>query len=166
MIMFIIQKNEASNKTIRMSNTLIEQLEEIAANEDISFNQLVVQCCEYALANLPKNDGKIACTEQFISQKRQIKKAFLDYMAGQSDVSKSTATTIFSDAIFASQPNNAALGVDLYDLFSGELSIDEYQKQLERFLRTTGRREPEAKARGYAKSAKILKEFMEQANLI
>ena len=104
MIMFIVQKNEASNKTIRMSNTLIEQLEEIAANEDISFNQLVVQCCEYALANLPKNDGKIACTEQFISQKRQIKKAFLDYMAGQSDVSKSTATTIFSDAIFASQP--------------------------------------------------------------
>ena len=57
--MFIVQKNEASNKTIRMSNTLIEQLEEIAANEDISFNQLVVQCCEYALANLPKNDGKI-----------------------------------------------------------------------------------------------------------
>ena len=27
--MFIVQKNEASNKTIRMSNTLIEQLEEI-----------------------------------------------------------------------------------------------------------------------------------------
>ena len=81
--MFIVQKNEASNKTIRMSNTLIEQLEEIAANEDISFNQLVVQCCEYALANLPKNDGKIACTEQFISQKRQIKKAFLDYKAPQ-----------------------------------------------------------------------------------
>ena len=56
--MFIIQKNEASNKTIRMSNTLIEQLEEIAANEDISFNQLVVQCCEYALANLPKMMAK------------------------------------------------------------------------------------------------------------
>ena len=70
--MFIVQKNEASNKTIRMSNTLIEQLEEIAANEDISFNQLVVQCCEYALANLPKNDGKIACTiGRHIIHKRQ-----------------------------------------------------------------------------------------------
>ena len=163
---FKIKKTEYVNKTFRISKDLNEQLSKIAQDESISVNELVVQCCEYALANLPKNDGKISCTEQFISQKRQIKKAFLDYMAGQSDVSKSTATTIFSDAIFASQPNNAALGVDLYDLFSGELSIDEYQKQLERFLRTTGRREPEAKARGYAKSAKILKEFMEQANLI
>lgn len=164
--MFIVQKNEASNKTIRMSNALIEQLEEIAANEDISFNQLVVQCCEYALANLPKNDGKIACTEQFISQKRQLKNAFLDYMEGQSDVSKSTAITIFSDAIFASQPSNAALGVDLYDLFSGKVSIDEYQKRLEHFLRVTGRKDPEGKARGYAKSAKTVKEFLEQADLI
>lgn len=164
--MFIVQKNEASNKTIRMPNNLIEQLEEIAANEDISFNQLVVQCCEYALANLPKNDGKITCTEQFISQKRQIKKAFLKYMAEQSEVSASTAVTIFSDAIFASQPNNAALGIDLYSLFSGAVSIDEYQKKLEQFLRTTGRREPETKARGYAKSAGILKEYMEQADLI
>ena len=67
--MFIVQKNEASNKTIRMSNTLIEQLEEIAANEDISFNQLVVQCCEYALANLPKNDGKIASARSGKSKK-------------------------------------------------------------------------------------------------
>lgn len=81
--MFIVQKNEASNKTIRMSNTLIEQLEEIAANEDISFNQLVVQCCEYALANLPKNDGKIACTEQFISQKQANQKSLSGYMAEQ-----------------------------------------------------------------------------------
>ena len=41
--MFVVQKNEATSKTIRMPNALIEQLEEIAANEDISFNQLVVK---------------------------------------------------------------------------------------------------------------------------
>lgn len=52
--MFVVQKNEATSKTIRMPNALIEQLEEIAANEDISFNQLVVQCCEYAIATFLK----------------------------------------------------------------------------------------------------------------
>lgn len=164
--MFIVQKNEASNKTIRMPNTLIEQLEEIAANEDISFNQLVVQCCEYALANLPKNDGKIACTEQFVSQKRQIKKAFMEYMAEHSAMSENTAFTIFSDAIFSSQPSNTALGVDLYSILSGMMSIDDYQKRLVQYLTKTGRREPEAKARGYAKAVKQLKEFMEQADMI
>ena len=57
--MFEIKKPSSSNKTIRMPDTLIEQLERLAAKHDISFNQLVVQCCEYALENMkpevPKN---------------------------------------------------------------------------------------------------------------
>lgn len=54
--MFVVKKPESSNKTIRMSNELIEKLERLAARKDVSFNQLVIQCCEYALNDLPKED--------------------------------------------------------------------------------------------------------------
>lgn len=54
--MFEIKKTTSSNKTIRMPDTLIEKLEHLAVQHDISFNQLVVQCCEYALENLGKTD--------------------------------------------------------------------------------------------------------------
>lgn len=57
--MFEIKKHTSSNKTIRMPDTLIEQLESLAAKNDISFNQLVIQCCEYAL-----NDMKMPETEK------------------------------------------------------------------------------------------------------
>lgn len=59
--MFKIRKPSASNKTIRMPDTLIEKLEKLASKHDISFNQLVVQCCEYALDNM--NDEKPSETE-------------------------------------------------------------------------------------------------------
>lgn len=54
--MFEIKKPSASNKTIRMPDTLIHQLEQLAGKHDISFNQLVVQCCEYAISHLDKTD--------------------------------------------------------------------------------------------------------------
>ena len=54
--MFEIKKPMASNKTIRMPDELIERIEVLATKHDISFNQLVVQCCEYALENLNKSD--------------------------------------------------------------------------------------------------------------
>lgn len=165
--MFIIQKNEASNKTIRMPNTLIEQLEEIAINEDISFNQLVVQCCEYALANLPKSEDKITCTEQFISRKRQIKTAFQKYyLAEHPQANETTVMQIFADAIYASQRRHAALGIDLYSVLFGKVSIDEYRGALKRYFTEIGRRDPETNARNYANCTKQLKEFMEQADLI
>ena len=47
--MFTVKKSQNSNKTIRMPDELIERLQKIADQNDISFNQLVVQCCEYAL---------------------------------------------------------------------------------------------------------------------
>ena len=49
---FIVKKHSASNRTIRIPDELAKILTEIAEKKDISFNQLVVQCCEYALANL------------------------------------------------------------------------------------------------------------------
>ena len=54
--MFEIKKPTSSNKTIRMPDTLIEQMEKLAAKHDISFNQLVIQCCEYAIEHLGKPD--------------------------------------------------------------------------------------------------------------
>lgn len=51
---FNVVKEGASNKTIRMPDKLIDQLEKIAKEKDISFNKLVIQCCEYALKDLVK----------------------------------------------------------------------------------------------------------------
>ncbi len=53
---FIIRKPSSSNRTVRMPDTLIEKLGSIANEKGISFNQLVIQCCEYALEHL--NDKK------------------------------------------------------------------------------------------------------------
>jgi predicted HicB family RNase H-like nuclease len=59
---FIIKKPTSSNRTIRMPDTLIDKLNTLAAEKDISFNQLVIQCCEFALENLkqPVNNPKNA----------------------------------------------------------------------------------------------------------
>ncbi len=55
---FIIKKPTSSNRTIRMPDTLIETLGKLASEQGISFNQLVVQCCEFALEHLqtPSNE--------------------------------------------------------------------------------------------------------------
>ena len=45
-------KAQRSNKTIRMPDDLIDRLQKLADQNDISFNQLVVQCCEYAIDNM------------------------------------------------------------------------------------------------------------------
>lgn len=52
---FNIKKPQSYNKTIRMPDELIEKLEALAAAKQISFNQLVVQCCQYALEHLPED---------------------------------------------------------------------------------------------------------------
>ena len=49
---FKIKKPQSSNKTIRMPDDLIEKLQKLADSHDISFNQLVVQCCEFAIENM------------------------------------------------------------------------------------------------------------------
>ncbi|MGM9552639.1 MAG: hypothetical protein ACI3XA_10335 [Clostridia bacterium] len=49
---FIIKKTTSSNRTVRMPDELIETISTIANEKGISFNQLVIQCCEYALDHL------------------------------------------------------------------------------------------------------------------
>ena len=50
---FQIRKQHNSNKTIRMPDDLIAKLQALADENNTSFNQVVVQCCEFALHNLP-----------------------------------------------------------------------------------------------------------------
>ena len=53
---FKIKKTEYVNKTFRITKDLNERLSRIAQKENISMNELVVKCCEFALSNL--NDNK------------------------------------------------------------------------------------------------------------
>ena len=56
--MFKIQKTEYVNKTFRIPKDLSERLSSTAQSEDISVNELVVQCCEYALSDLMPSDNE------------------------------------------------------------------------------------------------------------
>ena len=54
--MFRVKKTEYINKTFRMPTELIKHLEVLAQEKNVSLNNLVVQCCEYALENLNSED--------------------------------------------------------------------------------------------------------------
>lgn len=41
-----------------MPDAMIEKMEKLAAQHDISFNQLVIQCCEYAMEHLNKPESQ------------------------------------------------------------------------------------------------------------
>ncbi len=44
-------KNANTARTVRFTETLFEELNVVATENDISFNLLVLQCCKYALEN-------------------------------------------------------------------------------------------------------------------
>ena len=48
-------KNANIPRTIRFTEGLFEQLNAVASENDISFNLLVLQCCQYALDNMKCN---------------------------------------------------------------------------------------------------------------
>ena len=53
--MFQVKKTEYTNKTFQMPLDLVHRLETLAQNSDISLNNLVLQCCHYALDNMDKS---------------------------------------------------------------------------------------------------------------
>ena len=55
--MFNIKKTEYTNKTFRIPTELVKRMEIIAQEKGVSLNNLVVQCCEYALDNRAPNDN-------------------------------------------------------------------------------------------------------------
>ena len=165
--MFIVQKQETTNKTLRMPDDLIEQLEEIATLENISFNQLVVQCCEYAINHLPRSTTmKISSIEDFRQRKKQYKTAFIEAMSNHSSATPQSLSQIFTDAIFASQPRNAALNIDFYKLLKEEISITDYQKALEEYFIKTDKKSPAALAKSYADNFRTVHNFLKQADYI
>ncbi|QEK16924.1 hypothetical protein LAJLEIBI_00933 [[Clostridium] hylemonae DSM 15053] len=50
--MFSIKKSEMITKTFRLPAETLKKLEELAQKNNISLNNLIIQCCEYALENL------------------------------------------------------------------------------------------------------------------
>lgn len=54
---FEIKKQEYVNRTYRIPKELADRLSQVAQQEDISVNELVVQSCEFALDNL-KNESR------------------------------------------------------------------------------------------------------------
>ncbi len=50
--MFKIEKPEMINKTFRLPLELVQKLQTVAQNKGVSLNNLIIQCCEYALKNL------------------------------------------------------------------------------------------------------------------
>lgn len=47
-------KSANISRTVRFTEPIFEQLNKIAAENEISFNLLVLQCCKYAMDNLEK----------------------------------------------------------------------------------------------------------------
>ena len=56
--MFKVKKDEFVNKTFRIPVELLKKLEILAQNEKVSLNNLVIQCCEYALNNMKSGLSK------------------------------------------------------------------------------------------------------------
>ena len=55
---FKVEKHEYVNRTFRLTKELAETLSEIAQREEISVNELVVQCCNFAISNMDVSDEK------------------------------------------------------------------------------------------------------------
>lgn len=49
---FYIKKQEYSNRTFRFPVEMLDDLNKLATEKNISLNQVVIHCCEYALKNL------------------------------------------------------------------------------------------------------------------
>lgn len=56
--MFRVKKErvEYENKSLRLPVDLIEKVQLLADKNEISFNKVVIQCIDYALEHMEKND--------------------------------------------------------------------------------------------------------------
>lgn len=55
-------KGANTARTVRFTEKLFEQLNRLAAKNNISFNSLVLQCCKYALANYDSTSSDVDST--------------------------------------------------------------------------------------------------------
>ncbi|MEZ3435159.1 MAG: hypothetical protein K1W34_11160 [Lachnospiraceae bacterium] len=52
-------RKESENKTIRFPLPLIEKINNVIANQDVTFSSFVLQACEYALQNMDSGSDEI-----------------------------------------------------------------------------------------------------------
>lgn len=55
--MFEVKKEEYINKTFRLKKSLVEKLEKAAFQNSVSLNELISQCCYYAIKNMKSENG-------------------------------------------------------------------------------------------------------------
>ena len=57
--MFKLKKEytEYENKSLRLPKALIEQVQKLAKENEMSFNKVVIQCIEYALDHTEENEN-------------------------------------------------------------------------------------------------------------
>lgn len=53
---FGVEKNEYVSKTIRVPSELFSEMEYLSQRKGIPFNQLVIQCCRYAMNHLADDE--------------------------------------------------------------------------------------------------------------
>ncbi len=58
--MFKLKKeySEFENKSVRLPKVLIDKVQELACEYEMSFNKVVIQCIEYALDNMEEEGDK------------------------------------------------------------------------------------------------------------
>lgn len=49
---------ETANRTLRFPKQLLDKMSAIAQQENVSLNNFVIQCCEYALNNIQQTDSE------------------------------------------------------------------------------------------------------------
>lgn len=57
---FKVEREEYVNKTFRLNKKLVDRLDSICDDKNVSLNKLVVKCIEYALDNM-EDDEKEDC---------------------------------------------------------------------------------------------------------
>ena len=58
--MFTVKRVEMINKTFRLPAELVERLSFVAQEKGVSMNNLVAQCCEYALGQMAEETAEAA----------------------------------------------------------------------------------------------------------
>ncbi len=54
-------KKETENKTIRFPLSVIEKIDAVIVNQDVTFSSFVIQACEYALENMDPGEHTSTC---------------------------------------------------------------------------------------------------------
>jgi len=55
---FSLKRQEYANRTLRFPVELLDELNKLASQSNMSFNHVVIECCQYALENLENTENE------------------------------------------------------------------------------------------------------------